>query len=79
MLIIYLFFQISQIVGFTINPNQDMSLIKLIDMNLDSHISKFELISESASKESSLEKAMEKMKKEWAPVSRSFIFIYKFA
>lgn len=48
---------------------QDTTLSKMIDMNLEPYIPKFEGVSESASKEYSLEKAMEKMKEEWAEVS----------
>ena len=61
--------QISDIVGFPMQPDQDMCLSKLVDMNLESYIPRFEQISEAASKEFSLEKAMEKMKAEWDPVS----------
>jgi dynein heavy chain, axonemal len=60
--------QVSEIVGFPLRPDEDMCLSRLIDMNLDSHVSKFEGISEAASKESSLEKALEKMKTEWTTV-----------
>ena len=61
--------QISDIVGFPLKPDEDMNLSKLVDMNIESFIPKFEGISEAASKEYSLEKAMEKMKQEWEPVS----------
>ena len=61
--------QISEIVGYPLKPDEDMCLSKLVDMNLDNYITRFESISESASKEYSLEKAMEKMKAEWEPVS----------
>jgi dynein heavy chain len=62
--------QVSEIVGFNLRPDDDMCLSRLIDMNLESHISKFESISEAAGKEYSLEKALEKMKVEWAPVKK---------
>ena len=61
--------QISEIVGYPLRPDDDQCLSKLVDMQLDSFIPKFEGISEAASKEFSLEKALEKMQKEWAEVS----------
>ncbi|KAK4472821.1 hypothetical protein MN116_004037, partial [Schistosoma mekongi] len=57
--------QISEIVGFTLNNEEGMCLSKLIDMHLESHIPKFDSISEAASKENSLEKTLDKMHKEW--------------
>lgn len=61
--------QISEIVGFMLKPDETFSLSKLVDMNLEPFVTSFEGISESASKEFSLEKAMEKMKADWAPVN----------
>ena len=61
--------QVSEIIGYPLKPDDDMCLSKMVDMNLDNHVTKFENISEAASKEYSLEKALEKMKAEWAPVS----------
>ncbi len=68
--------QISDIVGFPLKPDEDMNLSKLVDMNIESFIPKFEGISEAASKEYSLEKAMEKMKQEWDPVCILTTFFY---
>ncbi|XP_064598423.1 dynein axonemal heavy chain 7-like [Liolophura sinensis] len=59
---------ISEAIGFTLKPDDSFCLSKVVDMNLEAHIPKFESISEAASKEYSLEKAMEKMKKEWDPM-----------
>jgi dynein heavy chain len=61
--------QISEVVGYPLKPDEETCLSKIVDMNLESYIPKFEGISEAASKEYSLEKAMEKMKTEWDPVS----------
>ena len=66
--------KISDIAGFPLKPDEDMCLSKLLDFNLEAHIAKFEGISEAASKEYSLEKAMEKMKIEWDPVRFHRIF-----
>ena len=60
--------QISDIIGYSFKPNEDSTLVKIIEMNLNEFISKFETISEAASKEFSLEKALDKMKKEWKDI-----------
>lgn len=61
--------KISEIVGYSIKPDDTSCLSKFVDMNLEPFIPKFDSISEAASKEFALEKALEKMKHEWAPVS----------
>ena len=57
--------QISDIVGFSIKLDDNLTLKKILEMNLDDHIGEFEGISEAATKESTLEKTMQKMEKDW--------------
>ncbi|XP_052827203.1 dynein axonemal heavy chain 7 [Octopus bimaculoides] len=65
--------QISEIVGFTLKPDDSYCLSKMVDMNLEPFVAKFEGISEAASKEYTLEKALGKMKKDWAPLEFAMI------
>ncbi|XP_070188303.1 dynein axonemal heavy chain 7-like isoform X3 [Littorina saxatilis] len=65
--------KISEIVGFAVKPEENSCLTKFVDMNLEPYIPKFEGISEAASKEYALEKALETMKKEWAPMEFTVI------
>ncbi|KOB65804.1 Dynein heavy chain at 36C [Operophtera brumata] len=58
--------RISEIVGFPIIVDDEMSLEKVIGLNLASFIESFESISEAATKENNLEKTLDKMMKEWA-------------
>ena len=64
---------ISDIIGFQFKPNEETNLQKVIEMNLGEFTPKFENISEAASKEYSLEKAMEKMGKEWKDIEFTLV------
>lgn len=56
----------SDLAGIYLKPADDqVSVSNFLSMHLEQHLSSFEGISEAASKEYSLEKAMEKMASEW--------------
>lgn len=63
--------QISEVVKYPLKPDETYTLDKMLEFDLMKYVPQFEGISEAASKEFSLEKAMEKMKNEWAPVRYS--------
>ncbi len=64
---------ISEIIGFEFKPTDETNLLRVIELNLNEHTPKFEPISEAASKEFSLEKAMEKMGKEWKDIEFTLV------
>ena len=64
---------ISEIIGYEFKPTDDTNLLRVIEMNLNEHTPKFEPISEAASKEFSLEKALEKMTREWRDIEFSLV------
>ncbi|XP_071052662.1 dynein axonemal heavy chain 7-like isoform X1 [Onthophagus taurus] len=68
--------KISEIVGFPIVLDDDLTLAKVIDFGLDDYIDKFEGISEAATKENNLEKSLAKMKADWVGVEFS-VLVYK--
>ncbi|XP_073447159.1 dynein axonemal heavy chain 3 isoform X1 [Aquarana catesbeiana] len=65
--------EISEIVGFDITPEPNTSLINMLEYGLSKFIDKMEQIGAAASKEYSLEKAMEKMKAEWSNMIFNFV------
>lgn len=57
----------SEVAGLPLDPTgHQANVAHFLSMNLEPYLSSFEGISEAASKEYSLEKAMEKMAAEWA-------------
>ncbi|XP_069036813.1 dynein axonemal heavy chain 3 isoform X3 [Lepisosteus oculatus] len=64
--------KISAIVGFDVKPEAETSLLNMVELGLNKYIDKLEEIGATASKEYSLEKAMEKMKIEWAEARFAF-------
>ncbi|KAJ3608419.1 hypothetical protein NHX12_025466, partial [Muraenolepis orangiensis] len=64
--------EISSAVGFETQPDGDASLGNMLDQGLSKFSDKLEEIGAAASKEHSLEKTMEKMKKEWEELCFSF-------
>ncbi|GBP05920.1 Dynein heavy chain 7, axonemal [Eumeta japonica] len=61
--------KISEIVGFPIVLDDDLTLERVIDFDLGNYIDKFESISEGATKENNLEKVLDKMMNEWSGLS----------
>nr|XP_022323965.1 dynein heavy chain 7, axonemal-like isoform X6 [Crassostrea virginica] len=60
--------QISEVVKYPLKPDETYTLDKMLEFDLMKYVPQFEGISEAASKEFSLEKAMEKMKTEWSNI-----------
>ncbi|TNN79438.1 Dynein heavy chain 7, axonemal [Liparis tanakae] len=64
----------SEVVGSSLHPADDQACVaQYLSMQLEQHLSSFESISEAASKEYSLEKAMEKMSSEWGDMEFSLL------
>lgn len=57
--------KISEIVGFPIYHDGNLTLAKVLSFNLDQYVSQFETISDYASKEIALENKLFEMVKEW--------------
>ena len=60
--------KLSTIAGFNITPDSGTSLRKMLKYNLEPYLEEFESISAGASKEFSLEKAMQRMEDDWDPI-----------
>jgi hypothetical protein len=64
---------INEVVGFELKPSPDTPLSTMLGYGLQKHLEKLEEVGAAATKEYSLEKAMEKMVKDWAMME--FIFL----
>jgi hypothetical protein len=58
--------QIEEIVGTDIRPDDDTSLLQMLEYNLSDKINKLSEVSASAAKEYALERSLEKMQEDWA-------------
>ncbi|KAG5839016.1 hypothetical protein ANANG_G00229870 [Anguilla anguilla] len=63
--------EMSSIVGYDLTPDSGTTLRKLLKQNLSAYLEQFEVISVAASKEFSLEKAMQTMVEMWDTVAFS--------
>uniref|UniRef100_A0A8B9LFK1 Dynein axonemal heavy chain 7 n=1 Tax=Astyanax mexicanus TaxID=7994 RepID=A0A8B9LFK1_ASTMX len=64
----------SEVVGSPLKPSEEEACVShFLPLHLEEHLPSFENISESASKEFSLEKAMERMAGEWAEMEFSLL------
>ena len=65
--------QIEEIVGTDIRPDEDTTLLQMLEYNLNEYIHKLEEVSASAAKEYALERTLEKMKEDW--VEMEFVLL----
>lgn len=59
---------ISEIVGFPMVPGPELTLAKIFEFGIEEYVAKFETISDAATKENNLEKALAKMVSEWVDI-----------
>ncbi|CAH1783206.1 unnamed protein product, partial [Owenia fusiformis] len=63
----------SERVGFNLTPKEDTPLIEMLQMGLEKYLDSLTDISSQASKEYALEKALEKMQKDWGAMHFTFV------
>lgn len=57
--------KVSEVIGFPLRVNEELTLAKIFDYGLEEYVPKFQLISDSATKENILEKELNGMINEW--------------
>jgi dynein heavy chain len=65
---LFLFSQMSKVVGIELGPTMESSLSDMIDNGLLQHVAKLEEIAVAANKEYALEQNLHRMKQEWDDV-----------
>jgi dynein heavy chain len=65
--------EISNTVGFVMNSNQRLTLGKILSFKLSKFVPLFEIISDGATKESSLEKKLNLMMADWNNLSFNLV------
>lgn len=70
--------EISNVVGFTMHPNQRLTLETIFHLDLHKHVPQFEIISDGASKEFNLEEKLHTMIEEWDNLNFTLLD-YKYA
>jgi len=69
--------EISNIVGFVMFPDQNLTLKKVLKLNLGKFLPQFEIIKDGASKENNLDKRLNTMIMEWEDLNFT-ILDYKY-
>ncbi|CEM30102.1 unnamed protein product [Vitrella brassicaformis CCMP3155] len=64
--------EISNIVGFAMEPDSSFTLSRVIDMEVSKHLDQLQEISEAAAKEYAIEKVRDQMLEEWQPLDFEF-------
>lgn len=58
--------QVSEIIGFDLKMDSELTLNKILSLNLEDYISEFDPIAEAAAKETALERAIMKIGHDWS-------------
>lgn len=65
--------KISEIVGFPLRVEENLTLAKILDYGLEEYIPQFHTISDSATKESNLEMKLSQMIDEWKDIKFNIV------